>query len=128
MNFLLQKMSPLDHAVVCGLLLTALGSMAWLATSPPGRRVKVSDGNHILFVAPLDQPRQFALEGPLGTTQVTIDSAGVRIIESPCALKVCEGMGPVHRSGDIIACLPNKVLIQIEGGKEESESYDLLSR
>jgi hypothetical protein len=38
------------------------------------------------------------------------------------------GMGPAHRPGDLLVCLPNRILVQVEGETEESAPYDLLSR
>jgi hypothetical protein len=128
MRFLLQRMRTADRLVVLGLLLAALAGSAWLATAPPGQRVLVSDGRRVLFAAPLDEARQVDLAGPLGTTRLVITADGARITASPCALKACMGMGPARRPGDLLACLPNRILVEIEGDREEGAPYDLLSR
>jgi len=128
MKFLLQRMSLADRLVVLALLLAGLCGSTWVAAAPPGRRVVVSDGSRVLFTAPLDVPCQVDLPGPLGETRLTIGAEGARIIASPCALKVCMGMGPAHRPGDLLACLPNRILVQVEGEREASVPYDLLSR
>ena len=128
MRFLLQRMSTLDRVVVLGLLLAALGGSAWVAVAPSGERVVVSDGRRVLYAAPLATPGQVDLDGPLGTTRLVIDSAGARIVASPCALKACMGMGPARRPGDLLACLPNRILVQVEGEREGSAPYDQLSR
>jgi hypothetical protein len=90
--------------------------------------VLVSDGSHVVFAAPLDAPREVDLAGPLGTTRLVITADGARITASPCALKACMGMGPARRPGDLLACLPNRILVEIEGDREEGAPYDLLSR
>jgi hypothetical protein len=128
MKFLVQRMTLLDRLVVLALLGAALGGIAWLATAPPGRRVVVSDGRRTLFTAPLDRPDTVDLAGPLGVTRLVIAADGARITASPCTLKVCMGMGSARRPGDLLACLPNRILVQIEGEREPSASYDLLSR
>ncbi len=128
MKFLLQRMTLTDRLVVLVLLLAGLGGSVWVAAAPPGRRVVVSDGIHVLFSAPLDVPRQVDLAGPLGATRLVIGADGARITASPCALKACMGMGPAHRPGDLLACLPNRILVEIEGEHEASVPYDLLSR
>lgn len=121
-------MRTADRLVVLGLLLAALAGSAWLATAPPGQRVLVSDGNRVVFAAPLDTPREVDLAGPLGTTRLLITTDGARIAASPCVLKACMGMGPARRPGDLLACLPNRILVQIEGDRAGAAPYDLLSR
>jgi hypothetical protein len=36
------------------------------------------------------------------------------------------GMGEVSRAGELLACVPNELLVRIEGGQEE-RSHDLIS-
>jgi hypothetical protein len=128
MKFLWRRMTLADRLVAAGLLAAALAGIGWVAAAPPGRRVVAGDGERVLFVAPLDEPREVELAGPLGPTRLMIDQQGARITASPCALKVCMGMGPAHRPGDLLVCLPNRILVQVEGETEESAPYDLLSR
>jgi hypothetical protein len=128
MKILLKRMTLCDRLVVAGLLLLALGGMVMVAAAPPGRRVVVSAGDRILFAAPLDRPTEVEIEGLLGPTRLVIDQEGARITASPCTLKVCMGMGPARRPGDLLVCLPNRILVQIEGETPESAAYDLLSR
>jgi len=128
MKFLYRRMTLADRLVVAGLLSTALAGIAWVAAAPPGRRVVAGDGERVLFVAPLAQPREVELAGPLGPTRLMIDQQGARITASPCALKVCMGMGPARHPGDLLVCLPNRILVQVEGEAEGTAPYDLLSR
>ncbi|HBE87040.1 MAG TPA: hypothetical protein DDW53_19330, partial [Lachnoclostridium sp.] len=37
------------------------------------------------------------------------------ITEASCPDKVCVRTGKIHRSGELIVCLPNRVVITIEG-------------
>lgn len=117
-----------DTVVVAALTLAGLLGLLWLFAAPPGRRVVVSDGERVVYVARLEQPATVDLAGPLGTTRLVIDEAGARITAAPCPLKICMGMGPARRSGDLIACVPNRILVRIEGGRQEDDAYDLLSR
>lgn len=128
MKWLLVRMTAVDRLVTGLLLLVSIAGLAWLATAPRGQQVTVSDGERILFVAPLNQSRTVDLPGPLGLTTLEIGPEGARIVASPCTLKLCMGMGPAHRPGDLLACLPNRILVQIEGEMAGNEKYDLLSR
>ncbi len=122
-------MTTLDRALLCGLLALALLSALLLARLPGGRNLVVERDGRIIYRAPLDRPRQVHLDGPLGVTEALIENGSVRILSSPCAHKICIGMGRVDRSGQWLACVPNHLLLRIEGGSSTAEEgYDLISR
>ena len=112
------------------ILLAGLGlfglMLLWLA--PPGRRVVVSNGERLLYQAGLNQTAAVDLDGPLGVSRLELDARGARIVEAPCPLKICMQMGPIRRRGELIACVPNRILVQITGGPEEASRHDLISR
>ena len=53
--------------------------------------------------------------GPLGDTVVEIKDNRTRILESPCDNQTCVSAGSIRLHGQWIACLPNRVLVSIEG-------------
>ena len=55
------------------------------------------------------------VQGPLGTTEVEIKNGRARIVRSPCKLKVCIKSGYIQYADRLSACLPNKVVVRIEG-------------
>jgi hypothetical protein len=121
-------MTAADWLVILALLGTALAGMAWVASTPGGTRVLVTSDGETRYTAPLDQPRSFAVEGPLGSTHLVIDAQGVRITSSPCPRKICISMGPAKHSGDLLACVPNRIMVLIDNPGGEEAPYDLLSR
>jgi hypothetical protein len=123
-----QVMTAGDWLVVLTLLGIALVGIAWLAAAPTGTRVVVTCGDQTCFVADLDQAHSIDLDGPLGTTHLVIDEKGAYVTASPCPRKVCIAMGTARRSGDLLACVPNRIMVRIEGPASEDEPYDLLSR
>ena len=72
-----------------------------------------SDGTK--WVYPIDEDREIAIEGPLGETVVEIKDNLVRIRESPCSNKICVSRGWMNNPGQWAACLPNMVMVSIEG-------------
>jgi hypothetical protein len=126
-----RRMRPGDRLVV-GLLLGACGLLfVLLRPGAPGRKVMVERDGQVIFTAPLDRDRTVALKGPLGTTRLAIRDGTACIEESPCPRKVCIGMGRIARSGELLACVPNHLLVRVTGGPQEDDSaapYDLLSR
>lgn len=47
--------------------------------------------------------------------EILIENDGVSVISSDCPDKVCIHTGKISHIGEVIACLPNKVTVVIEG-------------
>lgn len=123
----LQRLTRFDRYLVLVLATLVALSFLLLLGRQPGSRVIVELENRIVYTSPLDETRQFGIDGPLGTTLMEIDQGAVRVLSSPCPQKICIGLGEARRSGDLLACVPNRVLVRIEG-ETEGANYDLLSR
>jgi hypothetical protein len=62
-------------------------------------------------------PGRIAVDGPLGTSVLELDPAGgVRFVASPCPGQDCVRMGRVAGAGTALACLPNRILVELGGG------------
>jgi len=124
----LQRMTGLDRTIVLILLLVIGALFLLLGNSPPGNRVVVERQGEIIFTAPLDEDRSVALTGPLGETLMEIRDHRVWITASPCPHKDCMRMGRISRGGELLACVPNHLLIRIEGAAGNDAGPDLISR
>ncbi|MDQ6992181.1 MAG: NusG domain II-containing protein [Mariprofundus sp.] len=73
----------------------------------------------LLATYPLPQTGQasihFEAMGKLGISEITIDQQGARITSSPCITQQCVLSGAHRHSGDMIACVPNQILVTIRG-------------
>jgi hypothetical protein len=58
------------------------------------------------------------VEGTLGKTKIEIRDGKARILKSPCKLKVCIKSGYIQYADRISVCLPNKVVVRVEGNAE----------
>ena len=123
-----QIMTAGDWLVVLLLLGISFTGLLWVATTAEGTRVVVTSGGQTSFTAPLNQPRTVDLDGPLGQTHLVIDNQGARITGSPCPRKICISMGTAKQTGDLLACVPNRILVRIDSPVGEEAAYDLLSR
>jgi hypothetical protein len=117
-----------DWLVVLLLLSFSLAGITWVAKNQGGTRVVVTIGDQVCFTASLDQQHDVALDGPLGQTRLVVDDQGARILSSPCPRKICISMGSARQTGDLLACVPNRILVRIDSPVDEEASYDLLSR
>lgn len=75
--------------------------------------VRTSDGDEVY---PLSKDGVFSLNG--GTNTLVIENGEAWVSEANCPDKVCMGMGKISKNGEFIACLPNQVIIVVEGGEE----------
>lgn len=117
-----------DWLLVVALLAIAVAGLARLAGAPSGGRVVVTDGDRTVLTAPLDSHNSFELNGPLGPSRLEIDERGARITVAPCPRRVCMTMGPIRRSGELIACIPNRILVRVEAAGNQESAFDLISR
>ena len=65
---------------------------------------------------PLSKAGTFPLNG--GTNILVIENGEAWVTEANCPDKICMGMGKISRHGECVACLPNRLLIVVEGGEK----------
>ncbi|MCL2764032.1 MAG: NusG domain II-containing protein [Treponema sp.] len=64
---------------------------------------------------PLNAEERVTVQGPLGNTVVRLFENRAWIESSPCENKTCIAAGSVSSQGQWTACLPNNVLLIIQG-------------
>ena len=55
------------------------------------------------------------IRGPLGETIIQIRAGRIRIADSCCPHRICVRTGWVEQAGRMIVCVPNRVMVRIEG-------------
>ncbi len=68
----------------------------------------------------LNEDKEIVVQGPIGETRIKIENGSIWIMDAPCPQKICQKMGKINRTGEIIVCVPNKVIIQIESDDEQT--------
>lgn len=123
------RLTRLDRAIVLSLLGLCLVGMLRTRSTGPGDWLIVERSGDIVFRARLGSDQSARLSGPIGETLLIVQDGRVRVESSPCRDKVCIGMGEIRFPGELLACVPNRILITIPGVRPEGEvGYDLLSR
>ena len=64
----------------------------------------------------LNRDGTFLLNG--GTNTLVIENGEAWISEANCPDKLCMGFGKISRNGEIIVCLPNRLIVAVEGGED----------
>jgi len=122
----LHRLKALDFVL---LALLAGGAVSpWFVADGSGAFAVVShDGGEERL--PLDEDRTLTVTGPVGRTVVVVENGSVSIRESDCPQKLCVRMGSVDQTGESLVCVPNRVVVTVEGGDdEEPDGIDAVSR
>ena len=78
---------------------------------------------------------RFALTGHIGTktydintsvghNTVLIQDDTIAVIDTDCPDAICKQTGTISKAGEIIACLPHKLIIEIKGGTPTDDIID----
>jgi hypothetical protein len=73
---------------------------------------------------PLEHDLTQVVHGRLGDSTLEIRAGRIRFVDSPCRNRVCILSGWHHHAGELIACLPNRVSVELVGG---TRRYDGIS-
>ena len=73
------------------------------------------------YIFPLNQPKELELEGELDKAHLVIHDGCIQFVESPCRDKICIHMGKARKDGDFLACLPNRIIVTVEGGTGDTD-------
>lgn len=114
-------MTALDKKVLFGIVavmvLAGVGVAYRHFTVRPGGVAIISVDNREVERVPLGEGealRRFTVRGTRGNLLVEVDGKYIRVVEAECPDKVCIGMGRKSRPGEVIVCMPNRVIISVE--------------
>ena len=131
MKKLIKKISQFIKKIKIGDLLTIfifivltgyLASILW--NFPQGEYLKIQMGKQVIGSFSLNQNVIKIIEGPIGKTEVIIDSGKVRISKSPCTKKYCLHQGWINKLNQTIVCVPNQISISIIGARTDYDSLN----
>ena len=109
-------------AVAAAIVGAAYG--AFWSERAPGQIVVITVDGDPFEERLLSQPGAVAVEGLIGTSRLLIEDGRVRFVDSPCHGRYCVHAGWLSQSGQVAACLPNGVVVEVEGGER---SYDAIN-
>ncbi|MBS4538877.1 NusG domain II-containing protein [Clostridium sp. D2Q-11] len=67
-----------------------------------------------------DIDEEVVINTELGTNIIKLYNNGVNIIDADCPDKYCVSDGFINEPGEMLVCLPNKVVVEIKGEKEST--------
>ena len=105
---------------------TILSFTIWFGGGGSGRTVQIIVDEHIVKELPLgDAVEELVMQGVKGPFSVEIKDGRVRMKDSTCPNKFCVKMGWIRHEGQVVCCIPNRIILKIKG---KGETYDALAR
>lgn len=119
-------MKRFDIIIIVVLVFIAIGSLGVLRLSSDKKYeekyIEVSvDGELIKTISFDDKSNndEFTVKTKLGTNTISIQDGEVKIIGADCPDKLCVKDGPISEPGEILVCLPNKVVVEVKGNSKK---------
>ena len=122
------------HDIVLGLALLIVAMTLFVVDIT---KASNDDGNKTVVISidgekkseyPLKEDGVYLLEGShLGTNKLVIKDGKAYIEEASCPDKQCMKQGKISKAGEMLVCLPNRVVIKIVDANEEEPIIDGVS-
>lgn len=121
MKGVLSSFRPIDGILLALVLTISVISGFYIYGNRGSRLHLVIEAPSGSWIYDLNTDRTVDIPGPLGNTVVRIEGGTARITDSPCPNKTCIAAPPVAHKGDWNACLPNKVILRVDGEQADEE-------
>ncbi len=112
----MRKKEIIIIAIIAVLCVAAIFVTNFLKDKSGFKTVIITVDDHIVKNIPLDASMddEFIIETDEGYNTVTITNNAVSVVDADCDDQVCVRTTPAHDHGDIIVCLPHKMIIEIK--------------
>jgi hypothetical protein len=84
------------------------------------------DSEHYQTVELTDELKELEIRTDRGYNLIRIQHKSVQILDADCPDKLCVHMGAIHKVGERVVCLPNRVLVEIIGQTDEGDGIDAI--
>ena len=111
------------------LLLLILGGTGFVGvnfTRHPGETCSIAINGKLTHHLELNKNKDLLVNGAIGECLIRIKDKKVRVIHSQCPQKICVKTGWISKSGEFIICVPNKIVIKIDG--EKQDHFDVITQ
>ncbi len=89
-----------------------------------GTMVRIKSNQQLVNTVSLNDSQEIHIAGALGDSIIEIKDHQVRFRSSPCNNKTCILHGWMHQAGEVMACLPNQVIVEVLG---DNKKFDAIS-
>ena len=101
------------------LILSGLSLFALAAFRSVGQTVVVEQDGSVVARRPMAVEDTLRVAGPLGVTTIEIAKGRARVLDSPCPHRLCVKAGAIGKAGELVVCVPNRVVVRVEGASRK---------
>lgn len=109
-----------DRMLLLVLGLLSFSSLILPLHFAPGKEYVVEIDGQVKFAGKLGEPRHLDVKAPLGIVRLEIGERGIRVAASACPQQICVRQGWIRYAGQLIVCVPNKLIITVTGGNSDA--------
>lgn len=106
-----------DRLLLASLALLSFAPLLLMRESAPLRTAVISVDGSVRREIPLTTHRRgretIAIETAEGRNTIVIDDSAIAVTDADCPDRICVKTGPIRKKGEVIACLPHRLLIEI---------------
>ena len=115
---LLNSLRTGDFIIILFIILLAVSSGFLIKfTQGDGDTVVISVNGDTTHRVSINRNLMIELSGFIDKSSIVIEGGSVWMQNSPCPHKLCKQAGKISRSGEMIICIPNRIVIQITGDR-----------
>ena len=96
--------------IICLLAVGIIALAAVLLCSKSGKTVVITQNNKEVYCGSLFEDKVIDLK----TNVIEIKNGKVNVKEAVCKNQICVNHKQISKKGELIACIPNKILITVE--------------
>jgi len=87
-----------------------------------GKIAIIKYNGKVVKILPLSKNGIYKVRGFISEMLLKVSNGTIQVVKSGCPRKVCMKKGKLYICGDTIVCVPNKVVISVQGEEEGLDS------
>ncbi len=121
------KATRADKALVAVfIIMTALSFNVRSFFSAPGSDALVYVDSALKYKIDMGVDKEYQVPVQNGVVIISVSGGRLYVRSAPCPRRICMMSSPVFKEGDTLVCVPNKMLIRVDG--EEASGLDTLTK
>lgn len=114
-----------DKILIISLTILTLFSYSIASGGRQGDEIRIEADGKVIGTFSIRKDGMHEIKGVLGASRIEVKGGKTSFLSSPCKNKLCIHQGEINKSGQMAACLPNRVVVRVLGGDGD---YDALTR
>jgi hypothetical protein len=108
--------TPADLLLICGIwALAGASAVAMFHGAVDAAEIHVEINGQLAGVYDANTDRSVTMEGAQGPIELHIHDGGVEVVEVGCPWQVCRKTGRISRTGQVLVCVPNRMIVTLSG-------------